>query len=211
MAYPSDVLLPVNAKFFGFIDPNTGYNAHWDMSWTVTYSISGSEHAFCTFLTTNPSISAAIPGQYVGYLPSDTVQTAGILSVTFDTTGYSALSSSYYPGIHVSELKNNALIVRNSSNQIIYHEECQFDFNASNRLRFVLSSAARKLRIDRFTTNGITNVASVDLSGYFPFLSSSFYPGMTFCSPVSSSDTSVSTMFLSSFHVFGETSAPTFE
>jgi hypothetical protein len=68
MSYPGDVLIPVNAKYFGFVDNKMPYNSHWDITWSFQFCLSGDEHGFCTFLTTTPTISSGIPGHYLGYL-----------------------------------------------------------------------------------------------------------------------------------------------
>jgi hypothetical protein len=236
--YPSDVLIPIDAKYFGFIDINTEYNPYWDFAWTISYDLSGSQHAFCSFITTTPTLSGGIPGHYVGYLgtspyitdpngdyvvseqgdslisdpkPLSAYDNSGILSITFDTTGYSALSSEYFPGIALSSVKPNSIVIRNASNKVIYNETCPFDFTSDNTIRFVVSGSLRKLRIDRKVSSGFSNVLTLELSGYSPYLAKKIYTGMTFCSPISSDSLSSSTMGVFGFHSYGETADPTFE
>ena len=88
MSLPSDVLLPEDAKYHGFVDTKLGFNSHWDITWSFSFALSGSQHGFCTFLTTNPLLSGGIPGQYLGYLgtPSFILDESGqyILSETGD-------------------------------------------------------------------------------------------------------------------------------
>jgi len=70
MSYSIDNLLPSNAKYIGFVDSKKDYNPYYDITWSFTYSLTGEEHAFCTFLTALSTLSAGIPGQHVGYLGS---------------------------------------------------------------------------------------------------------------------------------------------
>lgn len=71
MAFPSDIKLPADAKYIGFIDYKKKYNPNYDIVWSFQYAISGNagEAGFCTFLTSNPlsSMTSAIPGHYLGY------------------------------------------------------------------------------------------------------------------------------------------------
>lgn len=67
MAFPDDILLPVNAKSFGFVDTKYQYNTHWDITWSFSFALTGTEHGFVTFLTTNPNLSTKYAGQYLGY------------------------------------------------------------------------------------------------------------------------------------------------
>lgn len=66
MALPSDILLPADAKYYAFVDEKLVYNPHWDINWSFTYALSGSNAGFCTFLT-NIIPSAGWPGHYLGY------------------------------------------------------------------------------------------------------------------------------------------------
>lgn len=149
MAYPSDVYVSPNAKYFGFVDTGKPFNPHWDITWSITYALTGTDHAFCTFLTTTPSISTAIPGHYLGYLgdypyllsengeilysetPKRLViddsaplqyENTGVLAVAFDSTGYFALSTPTTVGVSMSSVKKNSLIIRDCDNKIIFNE-----------------------------------------------------------------------------------------
>jgi hypothetical protein len=137
--YPSDVLFPLSGgKYFGFVDQKYPYNSHWDITWSFTYALSGSNSAICTFLTTTPSISSYIPGHYLGYMGDSTLLadeagnlilsedgTAisvdlsggsyplnGILAICLDTTGYFALSNETNTGLSQPNIAKNSLIVR---------------------------------------------------------------------------------------------------
>jgi hypothetical protein len=149
MSTPSNVLLPSNAKYFGLIDPKNAYNSNWDITWSFTYALTGSEHAICTFLTTQPVLTSGLPGHYLGYLgnasylrdennniilneygsriildPSDlsAVDVGGVLGIAFDSTGYFALSSDVNTGIGRNSLKANSLVVRNFNNDVVFYD-----------------------------------------------------------------------------------------
>lgn len=70
MSFPSDVVLPANAKYIAFVDEKKDYNPNYDIIWSFQYAITGSssmECAFATFITaTTPDLSS-IPGHYLGY------------------------------------------------------------------------------------------------------------------------------------------------
>lgn len=70
MSFPSDVVLPANAKYIAFVDEKKNYNPNYDIIWSFQYAITGSaigECAFATFLTATHPDSSPIPGQYLGY------------------------------------------------------------------------------------------------------------------------------------------------
>lgn len=173
MAYPSDVYLPPNAKYFGFVDTSRSFNSHWDIIWSITFALTGTDHAFCTFLTTTPTISSAIPGQYLGYIGdkpyilnenfeilhtedeekilydlvggSFEFETTGILAIAFDSTGYFALSNNGTVGIPISETKRNSLIIRDCDNNVVFNE-CLSSLNTN----FFLASATKNYQTLRF-------------------------------------------------------------
>ncbi len=146
MPYPSNILLPSNAKFFGFVDTTNDYNAHWDITWSFQFCLSGSEHGICTFLTTNPSLTSAIPGHYLGYLgnypyiltesgeyildedserltyeaPISGYDISGVLAIALDSTGFFALSDTNNSGISLADVKKNSLIIR-SNNKLVFN------------------------------------------------------------------------------------------
>jgi hypothetical protein len=186
MAYPSDVLLPVNPKFYGFVDKKIPYNPHWDISWSFAFALTGTQHAFCTYLTTNPSVSGGIPGQYLGYLGSsefildetgDFIQSEdgqniiyddstssitqynqnGILSIAFDSTGFFALSSRDNTGLSLDKIKKNSLIVRDSGNNIIFNETL-----SSLDTSFFLSSAIKSYQTLRFRFSNAGKMLYID-------------------------------------------------
>lgn len=185
MSYPSDVLLPINSKFYGFVDPKIAYNAHWDISWSFTFALTGSEHAFCTYLTTNPYPNNKIPGQYLGYLGSNsfilnenndiimsennedilyddssnssTYEKNGIISIAFDTTGFFALSSQDNVGVGMSNTKKNSLIVRDFDNNVIFNQSL-----SSLDPSFVISSTNKLYQTLRFRFSNSGKMLYID-------------------------------------------------
>lgn len=147
--YPPDVSLPLDAKYFGFIDHKKSYNPHWDITWSFTFNLSGTNHAICTFLTDNPNLSSGIPGQYLGFQGSynylrdeygnillteggDRIfsessaltgyEISGVIGIAFDSTGYFALSNDNNPGIGLGSVKPDSLIIRDGSSNLILNE-----------------------------------------------------------------------------------------
>jgi len=147
--YPADVNIPINAKYFGFIDRKNPYNPHWDITWSFTFTLSGSNHAICTFLTNNPNLSAGIPGHYLGFQGSYNYlrdensnillselgdelfaenealtgyDMSGVIGIALDSTGYFALSNETNPGVGIQSIKPNSLIIRDSSSRVLVNE-----------------------------------------------------------------------------------------
>jgi hypothetical protein len=219
MAYPNDIFLPANSKEFGFVDSKYDYNGHWDIVWSFTFALTGTEHAFATFLTTNPNLSTGNAGQYLGYFTISPPIQNGRLVIAFDSTGLFALPISGNPGVALSAVKHDALIIRDEDNNVIFNEalsslSTDFFLASANKnyqtLRFRFSNAGRKLSIDykkeRTEYQTLTSVTiNFDLSAY-PIL----YPALTFCSPISSL-TTPSTMYIKNFHTQGSVESPTYE
>jgi hypothetical protein len=186
MAYPNDILLPVNAKIFGFVDTKYPFNSHWDITWSFTFALTGVEHGFTTFLTTNPNILSGYGGQYLGYsnphysypalltdpgseqLTDETPNELmfddalssinnGSFVIAFDTTGYFALSYGNHPGISPSNVKNNSLIVRNNYNELVFYETLS---NISTE--FFLSSSTVNFQTLRFRMANSGKKLSID-------------------------------------------------
>lgn len=271
MAFPDDILLPANAKTFGFVDSKYAYNTHWDLNWSFTFALSGNEHAFTTFLTRNPVGPSEYGGQYLGYFTNQFESTyilteddeelldetsssilynssyygspyilsedgyvvlsegleplvyngdpTNLLVIAFDSTGKFALPISNNPGLPLSAVKNNALIIRDYSNNIIFNESLsslstEFVLSSSissfQTLRFRLANSSRKLSIDyKFPTTEYKLLTSITLSIPDDY-KSDIYPGFSFCSPISSL-LEPSTLILKNFHVQGNTTPPTYE
>lgn len=251
MAFPSDVLLPANAKYFGFVDDKQPFNSHWDIVWSFTFALTGTQHGFCTFLTNNSDLLSGIPGQYLGYLGSlsstrylltesgeflldelgnkliieplsgGEYDTSGILAIAFDSTGYFALSNSTNPGVPKSQVKPNSLIIRDTNNVVVFNEtlsslDTQFFLTSSTKnyqtLRFRFSNSGKKLSVDYKTdTTRYKTLTSISLTSFDPTIHSILYPGLTFCSPISSNSITPSTMFIKNFHVQGNLNTPSYE
>lgn len=215
--YGDNVLLPGNAKYFGFIDSKSNYNPHWDIVWSFSYTLSGSEHAFCTFLSNSAIPLSSNAGHYMGILSNSTVTNPSVLSIAFDSTGYFGLSNSYNSGLLPSSIKRNSLTIRDK-NGIIFHSPLSslastFALTGSNykTLRFRLADACKSLHID-YKTDITTyqNLTSVSITGINVNSYGFLYPGFTYCSPISSL-TNPSTLKLKNFHVQGILESPTYE
>tara|TARA_R100000008_G_scaffold83813_1_gene69741 strand:- start:39 stop:899 length:861 start_codon:yes stop_codon:yes gene_type:complete len=74
MAFPTDIKLPNNAKYFTFVSKKKRFNSNYDITWSFEYklpSIYINNHnnyqlAFSTFLTNLSAPLSSLPGQYVG-------------------------------------------------------------------------------------------------------------------------------------------------
>jgi hypothetical protein len=215
MAFPSDISLSSNAKYFGIVDYKKPYNLNWDVVWSFTYALTGIQHGFCTFLTTSPTITG-LPGQYLGCNNNNF-----ILSIGFDSTGYFALSSPLRSGILLPEVKPNSLIIRDSLNKVVFNERLSSlntDFILSSSiktyqtLRFRYSNAGRKLNVDfKLDDEKYSNITSLSISSLNITDNFIVYPGISFCSPVSGLNIQPSTMFLKNFHTQGEIKDPSYE
>ena len=238
MSQPSDTLLPANAKYFGFIDSNYSFNPKYEVSWSFTYALTGTEHGICTFLTTNDTISG-YGGHYLGYNgttnlsayvleeggellldegderilleEADGTDRGGFLAIAMDTTGLFALSSTSRGGVGLGNVLPNSLIIKDSLDNLVVYEELSnidpnFDFTDENykTLRFRYSRGGNKLSIEYKpeNINEFITLTSIDVD-----LKLSDYDncnvGFSFCSPISSASTNVSTLLLKNFHVQG--------
>lgn len=223
MPFPSDVFLPLNAKYFGFVQEDKPMNLNWDITWSFTFALTGVEHGFCSFLTSNPALTGSIPGQYLGYLGNTAsgYERSGLFAVGFDTTGLFALSSSSNTGVLPSQVKPNSLIVRNYDNRVLINAplstlSTEFILTSSSKVfqtvRLRVTNGGKKLYIDFKKTNTeYIPLTSVSLSGYTLSSNSVVYAGFTFCSPISSNNTDTSTMFVTNFNVEGTNTLPTIE
>jgi len=218
MSFPSDVKLPVNAKYLGFIDPKKAYNTNWDITWSFTYSLLGQQHAFSTFLSTSSTQVSGIPGHYLNQPDSG----GQFLTIAFDSTGlfaYPTLSSGRN-GVALSAIIPNSLIIRNKANDILYNGalsalSTKFTLSSAvdyyQALRFRVANGYTKLIIDFKTDGNYINLLTLPISGYTPNSTDVVYPGFSYTSPVSSSVISPSVFRLKNFHTQGNTIAPTYE
>lgn len=215
--FPSNISLPVDAKYLIIGDFDKNYNAHWDITWSITYTLTGSEHAFGTYLTNSAPVSS-VPGHYLGYINAYG-EPNGFLAIAFDTTGYFAVSSQYASGISPENRKINSLIVRNGEN-LIYNEELSaintsFLFTESDKtfktLRFRVANGLTKLYVDYKTTGDYVNLIQIPLSGYDIDTIGVIHPILTYTTPVSSAVSPDSKIFLKNFSIQGYDGPPTYE
>ena len=184
MAYPDDILLPPNAKKFGFVDTRYPYNSHWDINWSFSFALTGSEHGFTTFLTTITEVLSTDGGQYLGVLPLNynfpyilsedgeilldnkyfpilyddpDIIPITLLSIAFDTTGKFALSAGGNPGLPIGEIKPNSLTIRDYKSDIIFHAEL-----SSLSTEFFLTSSTPVFQTLRFRFANSGNKLSID-------------------------------------------------
>ena len=73
MAFPSDILLPSDARYYQFVETDLSYNSNYDIVWSLQFKLPGDnvynsnyEYAFGTFLTSLTGELSSLPGQYVG-------------------------------------------------------------------------------------------------------------------------------------------------
>jgi hypothetical protein len=143
------------------------------------------------------------------------------LAIAFDTTGYFALSNATTQGIGLYNRKLNSIIVRDTNNNVVVNEtltnlDPNFVLTTNSKdfktIRVRLSNAGRKLYVDwKSGENSYANLVDIPLSGFNPDINTIVYPGLTFCSPMSSSSAIPSTLFLKNFHVEGLSADPTIE
>lgn len=246
MAYPSDVFLPTNAKYYGFVDTRKYFSTDWDITWSFTFALTGTEHAFCTFLTTKKTLLSGIPGQYLGYSKdAATIQTEneeniftndleyiladgyygddelsqGVLGIAFDSTGlFAAKNEGGNEGISPSNAKKDSLIIRDSKNLLVFNEHLSaldedFFLSDNNKsfqtLKFTLTNSGKKIHID-YKTDDTTykNLTTIQLTNFSVDKNKYLYPGLTFCSPISSSSTNTSTLFIKNFNFHGTSNPP---
>lgn len=217
--YPSDVLLPANAKYYGFIDTKRPFNIHHDIIWSFSFALTGVQHGYTTFLTTTPSTTGGIPGQRLSYLGNSAYDTTGFLAIAFDTTGLFALSTVDYTGVGENLCLPNSILVRDYQNQLIYNErlsnlDTTFFLTSAVKnyqtLRFRVCNAGKSLYIDKLQNNSYINLNKVLIPG-FSATNNNVYVGFSYSSPISSSSITPSTLYLKNFHIQGLSTIPTYE
>ena len=94
MAFPSDITLPNDARYYSFIETKRKYNSNYDIVWsfqyklpsrTVQYDLINIEQpdyqvGFSTFLTTLSSPISALPGQYLGDSDPAWILSGGVIN-----------------------------------------------------------------------------------------------------------------------------------
>lgn len=230
---------------------NPNYDIIWSFQYAISGSSTGifqKQCAFATFLTINSPISP-IPGHYLGY-SGNTPLSAFLLDengdyilsedneriilegnsendgliglcIAFDTSGLFALSSSTRPGVGLSNIKRNSLIIRDINNNITLYEELSnidpaFTILSSNKvyktLRFKYTNTD-KLTIDYKIdgSNTFVELTSVNINSNSDSISH-FCPGFSYCSPVSSlASIRTANLYLKNFHVQGTENLTTVE
>jgi hypothetical protein len=218
MSFPSDVLLPVNAKYFGFVETDYAFDPHWDLTWSFSYALTGIEHGICTFLCDNPSLSSP-PGHYIGY--GGLSASNFILGVALDSTGLFALSTNYSSGVPISQIKRNSLIIRDQSNDVIFNEslstlDSTFRISTSSKeyktIRIRYSNVGKKIYIDyKIGDTKYISLTSLDHVKLDTDMYENLYTGLSFSSPISSSSITPSKIWVKNFHIQGNIDTPTYE
>ena len=94
MAFPSDITLPNDARYYSFTETKRKYNSNYDIVWsfqyklpsrTVQYDLINIEQpdyqvGFSTFLTTLSSPISALPGQYLGDSDPAWILSGGVIN-----------------------------------------------------------------------------------------------------------------------------------
>ncbi len=74
MAFPSDIKLPSDARYFTFVETSKKFNSNYDITWSFEYSLPATnipdpakyELGFSTFITNLSAPLSSLPGQYIG-------------------------------------------------------------------------------------------------------------------------------------------------
>lgn len=235
-----DILIPSNAKYINFLDDKNQFNPHFDITWSFTIALTGTEHGFSTFLSNSKTFLPNL-GHYLGLpLEDENLITENyiniltesndniaiydslssvILSICFDTTGYTALSTPFISGLRYGDIKKNSITIRDDNREIVYHDalsslDTEFMMTSSKKywqtLRFKFCNVGTKLEIDLKTTDAYKTILSLPVHIKMD-LNSPIYPGFSFMSPISSNSIFPSTLFLKNFHTQGSTKSPTYE
>lgn len=220
------ITLPATAKYFSFVDKGNRYNSNYDITWSFTYSVTGSQatqHAYATFLTAHSSISSAPDSGH--YLSTDTNDTStpiqilkddiitskypyNIITIAVDSTGYFALSDAALgrDGVGISSIIPYSLIIRSYDDSVICNQPLPASLTAidsKNIIRCRYSNAASMLYID---------YRHVDITEFSPLTSIALdfrianesnkdilYPGISYGSPLMTTATDTNALILYNF------------
>lgn len=98
MAFPSDILLPSDARYYQFVETDLSYNSNYDIVWSLQFKLPGDnvynsnyEYAFGTFLTSLTAELSSLPGQYVG--DTDPLLVLGQTQIITEQTPTSAITT----------------------------------------------------------------------------------------------------------------------
>jgi len=214
-------------------------NHEWDIAWSFNYRIDNSiplltedndilvtenyipiisqfsnydtqsQKGFCTFLSKSPNISSFKLGHYMGFFDKDN-NLNGSVAIAFDSSGLFALSSIDHPnGVGINDIIPNSLIIRDSTG-VIYNQQLPFDIgdNTERIIRFRYINK-KEISIDHKTDNNLYETL-IRIPINIGSNNNSFYPTFFYTSPISSANSSDSTLYLKNFHVQGNTQIPTF-
>jgi hypothetical protein len=74
MAFPTDIKLPTNARYYTFVSQQKKFNSNYDITWSFEYKLpaiyinnyNNYQLGFSTFLTNLKDPISSLPGQYIG-------------------------------------------------------------------------------------------------------------------------------------------------
>jgi len=94
MAFPSEILLPADARYYQFVEKDLSYNSNYDIVWSFQFKLPGDnvydnnyEYSIGTFLTSLTSEISSLPGQYAG--DADPILYSGASQLTIEQSPYS--------------------------------------------------------------------------------------------------------------------------
>lgn len=224
--------------FVETINPyNINWDLNWSFTFALTgiehgfttfltgtpSSLSGYPGQYLGYLQTNDFYILSEAGETITDENGDPVLwdngSRNLLCIAFDSTGKFALPIGENTGVDLSATKPNSLIIRNHLNDVVFNERLsslstEF-FLASSKpnfqtLRFRLCNAGRFLHIEYRKNEDISYSSLTSIQINIPVNDYTVaYPGLTFCSPISSI-TTPSTLFIKNFHTQGNTKPPTY-
>lgn len=177
----------------------------------IALDLPSGEYGFCTFLTKTPTISSFMLGHYMGFFKNLSAVN-GEVAIAFDTTGLFALSSTNYPyGVTKNDVKTNSLIIRDRTG-VVYNESLPTFQLASNTERTFRFRYVNKNEVvveykegSGFYIELVRTSINTNLSG-----DDKLYPAFFYSSPLSSLESSTSTLYMKNFHVQGNINNPTY-
>lgn len=208
-------------KVVNFEFNNQSFNVNYDLVWSFKYALVGSslsyQGGFTTFLR-QPFVVLSGGDAYdgLGY----TGIPGAFLAIAFDTAGVFALSSSTRDGISEYSITPNSLIIRGGepNYNLLYNipltsidttlKILSTDYNYC-WLRFRLGDICSKLYIDyRYGDNSqYTSLTSLPVSLSFNN-GTQVSVGISFTTPLTSTDSNESSFNVMNFHIEGSTTTP---
>lgn len=87
MAFPSEIKLPSNARYYTLVETSKKFNSNYDITWSFEYSLpaisipdpANYELGFSTFITNLSAPLSSLPGQYIGDQDPEFVLSANAL------------------------------------------------------------------------------------------------------------------------------------